>query len=187
MPSMQPAQIDSALQLLGQGHAQTVVANAVGVDKSTICRLAKKHQEQIKAATLQMIQDNLPVICSNHRNTLQLANKLLSIQDTDSQALQNLMCKLSTIGIDPKDILDLSDRKEHRMMQMMGMVPTHTPSLVINNLFQTQTTVINQQVLSMVQREVARTLDVVDVPDLGLDSQAEQYQPPTCSGTDDEP
>ena len=123
-----------AITLLATGETQQSVANKIGVSQSSISNLAQKHREEIQQLTLDLIAESIPLVKANHINTLKLARQILKAKD--SEQMQDMMCKLAMLGIDAKDILQLSDKKEERALKIMGVAPAHVPSTVVNMLFQ---------------------------------------------------
>lgn len=124
---------NKAIALIATGDSQTDTAIQVGLSRKTVNKLAKREQIAIKGLTLALIAKSRKIILDNHIKTLKLANTILDIDNPNS--LQ-VIASLAQRGIDPKDILTLSDRKEYRALQIMGISPSHTPSVVINQLFQ---------------------------------------------------
>lgn len=137
-----------ALALLASGLDQGKTAKAVGLDRSTINKLAKRERIAIKGLTLALIAKSRKTILDSHLKTLKLANNILDVDNPDT--LQ-VIASLAQRGIDPKDILTLADKKEYRTLQIMGIAPSHTPSVVINQLFQDNRTQSDSQELGIVQ------------------------------------
>lgn len=169
-PALNTVEQQNAITMLAMGETNTHVAQQLGVSQPTVSRLAKRERIAINATALAIIAKSRKLILDNHVRTLTLANRILSATDRDSAAIQDLMCTLSRIGVDPKDILTVADKKEYRTLQIMGIVPTHTQSTVINNIFNQSTVINNPKVIAILDREKQRQLEHVDLPDLGLDS-----------------
>lgn len=133
-----PEIIGKAVSLLATGETQQSVANSVGVSTASINALAAKHREAINQLALQIIQDSIAPIRQNHRDILQLSHLLLNISlgKTPINKAAQTMASLAMLNLEPKDILTLADKKEHRALQIMGITPSHAPSVVINQLFQ---------------------------------------------------
>jgi len=128
--------ITKAVELLGQGHTQQDVAIAVGRSRQTINALAQNYRKEIEDRTLAMLTDTLPLVCANQLQTIYLANIILqAVKSVTGEAL-NVKANLDILGIGPSEILALADKKEQRIMQIAGMAPSHTQSVVINQILQ---------------------------------------------------
>lgn len=148
MPSMTAHDKATAIGLLATGAGQYEVADAIGVNQSTISRTATKHKAEIEQLTLDIISKSVSLIRDNHLNTLTLAHNILSDNiDQRTEALN----QLAQLRMDAKDILTLSDKKEERALKIMGISPAHTPSMVVNMLFQDNSTTQDSEELGIVR------------------------------------
>lgn len=157
MPAGQPlsnACTQTAIQLMGSGKSQTETGQLLGTSQQTMSALAAKHRKAIEQLTLDYIGQSIPLIESNHMLTLTLANKILrylSNSTAKGHSAVKLLTRLATLNLSPEKILDLSDKKEFRALQIMGIAPSHTPGMVVNMLFQDNRT----QIYSPVALEAA--------------------------------
>lgn len=127
-----PSAIGKAVALLGTGETHQTVADALGVSRPSISNLAAKHRDTINQLALDLITENHQVIADIARLTLSRAHKLLKTGSRKDIEQFN-------------GILTLADRKEHRLLQIMGITPSHTPSVIIHNLFAAEGSVTPEQ------------------------------------------
>lgn len=126
MPAGQPlnnAHDKVAVPLLAQGSTQTEVGKVLGVSQGTVSRLAKRRQTQIEALTLKLIGKSAKLIQYNTLAVLAKAKRVLkhgTLADIEAS----------------KVLMYLADRKEDRLLGIMGIKPTHTPSMVFATLIQ---------------------------------------------------
>ena len=105
-----------AIALLATGATQAEVGKEIGVCQRTVSTLARKYKAEIEQLTLDLIAKSIPLIKANHLNTLKLAKEILKAKD--SKQMQDIMCKLAMLGVETKDILQLSDKKEERALNI---------------------------------------------------------------------
>jgi len=129
--------------LLATGMTQGQVGKEVGLPRQRVNQLAQQYRKEIDQLALQLISESIPLIKDNHLNTLKIARQILNAK-TAKQA-QGALNRLAIIGVDAKDILTLADKKEYRALQIMGITPSHTPSMVVNMLFQSDAGVKSQE------------------------------------------
>jgi predicted XRE-type DNA-binding protein len=122
--------ISKTNHLLAQGINQTETASMVGISREKVNRIAKANKHDIEQLALRLIQKTIPIIEENHINTMRLANGLLKCDENSPQ----IAAAIVQSGLDPKDIISISDKKEYRMMQVMGIVPSNTPSVILNQI-----------------------------------------------------
>ena len=155
--------------MTAEGHASRFVADKIGTSPASVQRIVKRHKVAIKALALAITAQSTKLCLDNHVQTLKLANQILTAPTKETTEIQCILTKLALMGIEPKDILTLSDKKENRALQIMGIVPSHTQSMVINNIFNDNRGQINNpKILAVLDREKTRQMDVIDMPDLGL-------------------
>jgi hypothetical protein len=121
---------ETAKHLMASGLNHGEVADKLGVCRQTTWRLSKKYKQDIEQLTLQLVDQTIPLIHENHINTMRLANGLLKCDENSPQ----IAAAIVQSGLDPKDIISISDKKEYRMMQVMGIVPSNTPSVILNQI-----------------------------------------------------
>lgn len=132
-----PHHIAKGIALRAQGNSYRAMGDELSVDKNTAKDFCARHREAINSLALKLISDSIDPIRQNHRDCLALAHEIYQIlrNKRKPQQIANVMEQLRAMGLDPKDILTLADKKEHRMLQIMGITPAHTPSTVVNMLF----------------------------------------------------
>jgi hypothetical protein len=115
--------------LLAQGDmTQDAVAKDLGISRKTVNRLSQACKEDIERLTLELINESVPLIKANHINTLKAAKQVL---ESKTESGEPDIEKIEAA----KTLLNLSDKKEYRALLMMGIVPSHAPSVVVNQLF----------------------------------------------------
>ena len=112
---------EQAKQYLSQGISQTETAKQLGICRRSTNVIAKTYKKDIEQLALDIVNEFIPLIRRNHINTLKLADKILS--DEDLEAIEA-----------NKTLLTLADKKEFRALQVMGIAPSTTPSIIINQL-----------------------------------------------------
>ena len=112
---------EQAKQYLSQGISQTETAKQLGICRRSTNVIAKTYKKDIEQLALDIVNESIPLIRRNHINTLKLADKILS--DGDLEAIEA-----------NKTLLTLADKKEFRALQVMGIAPSTTPSIIINQL-----------------------------------------------------
>ena len=152
MPAALPiAKIEEAKHLFATGLNQTEVAKQVGIGRNSSNTIANKYKIAIETLALDLIKDSIPLIKSNHINTLKTASKVLASGDLEQIEAS-------------KTLLTLSDKKEFRTLQIMRIVPSHTSGVVINNLFNTmQLQVVDPRLQAVVGDRFDDLLDVDDI------------------------
>lgn len=163
--------ISKAITLLSMGETQTDTAKALGISQPTAHVIAKKHQEAINELAVSLITASIKPVLDNHRDILDLSHQLLQIAKGKkaSKPTFQLMARIHMLGLEPKDIIALADKKEERFLKMIGIMPAHTQSIVINQLFNSQTNIsYSPDAIDMVAGHLDAR-EIVDV-DLGLDN-----------------
>ena len=132
--------VEKAKELMAQGMSQTATAKQLGVCTQTTHRLAKSYKKEIEQLALDIISKSIPAIRDNHINTLKLSAHLIkSLTKAPNQQLELIKANMQALGLTAKDLLTLSDKKEYRALQVMGIAPSNTPSIIINQLLSVDT------------------------------------------------
>ena len=148
------------------GDTQLEIAKRAGCHNSTISRWKDKLADQIELFQLQLIEQSGQKTVNNITATINRANTVLSDDDIDSKQLS-----------DYKDLLQLSHKKEVLVGQAMGILPTNTQSLTINNLLSVHTgpNVSDieriQELITMRQKQ-----DIVDIDPESVSSKDDNHQ-----------
>jgi len=118
--------VEQAKEYMSQGMSQVATAKQLGVCNMTTHRIAKTYKKDIEKLALDIVNESIPFIRRNHINTLKLADTLLSNGDLEAIEAN-------------KTLLTLADKKEFRALQVMGIAPSTTPSIIINQLLNVDT------------------------------------------------
>jgi hypothetical protein len=145
---------DTILPGLINGETGADIAKAAGVSEPTVSRLKTKLSDQIETFQLQLINQSGQDTVDNITKTISRARTVLHDKTINNKAIS-----------DYKDILTLSHKKEVLIGQSMGILPTHTRSQVIVNIFNETNTIVNPEVLAILHNHESQA--AVDV-DLGL-------------------
>ena len=116
------------LPALLNGDTQSAIANQIGHSQSTVSRWKDKLSEHIEAFQIQLIEQSGQATVDNITNTIGRAHSVLS----NSQLTHKDMNEF-------KVLLDLSHKKEVLVAQSMGILPSQTSSVVINNMLSVHT------------------------------------------------
>ena len=178
---MLPVEIkNEVVGLLTEGETGDDIAAMVGVSNATVSRL--KNKPDIKAlvrkAQETLINDSLDTAISNQTRKMEIGKLILSGQataptSTDQPQSDKPADKASARSViptvDDKDLLALADRAENRLMQSIGLAPSHTLGqtfIAISNSFNQST---DPAVLALLQAAMPGAGDVEDVIDVDLE------------------
>jgi hypothetical protein len=145
---------NTILPALINGETGQEIADKAGCSQPTISRLKTKLSDQIETFQLQLINQSGQDTVDNITKTISRARTVLHDKTIDNKTIS-----------DYKDLLNLSHKKEVLIGQSMGILPTHTRSQVIVNIFNETNTIVNPEVLAILHNHEAQA--AVDV-DLGL-------------------
>jgi hypothetical protein len=126
-------------ELIAQGTPATHIASELGISSRSVSRIRDKYKDEIERTSLQLIADSLKPVRDNHRNTIEIASVILkgvkgaSIHDVIN--FNDCLVRIRKAGMSVNDFLKLSDQKEYRAQQMIGVVPSHTTSPIFQMLF----------------------------------------------------
>ena len=154
------------------GKTYSDISQSTGVPKTTISRVLNSAEikARIEAAQQELIDGSLATVISNQLRKIELSRQILTGDNQDN----------TIPTVKDKDILELADKAETRIMQSVGIAPSHTTATVFQQIFNSNMAVISPQVLDMLrQRDTGPVLDIepdlpdIDSPDLesGGDSQ----------------
>ena len=110
------------------GETQNAIAGQIGRSQSTVSRWKDKLAEHIEAFQIQLIEQSGQATVDNITNTIGRANSILSNPQIKSIDLANF-----------KDLLQLSHKKEVLVAQSMGILPSQTQAITINNMLSVHT------------------------------------------------
>jgi hypothetical protein len=103
------------------------IAKLHDVSEKSVSRIKAADKDRIIQLATRIMERSAAIVEDNHIKTLQWANGILN---KDEQAI----AYLKTAGLDPRDILKMSDSKEYRTLQIMGIIPSGTQSIVLNQI-----------------------------------------------------
>lgn len=148
MPKITPTDIKIAAER-ANGETMQKIANKNGCDVSTISRklqkpeikaLVERVQSQVVEETAQTVADNLIHLIRNYK----------------SQSCESKASEIEKAH---------GFKATERIAEAIGILPSHTPSIIINRLNQ-QNVSISADVLDI----LAGKREAIQLPDLGLDS-----------------
>ena len=113
---------------LVNGDTQLEIAKRAGCHNSTISRWKDKLADHIENFQLQLIEQSGQATVDNITNTIGRAHSVLSNPQIKSIDLANF-----------KDLLQLSHKKEVLVAQSMGILPSQTQAITINNMLSVHT------------------------------------------------
>ncbi len=117
---------EQAKHLLTSGQTQKDTAIQLDISSRSVHVIAKKAKDEIRDLALGMVQDNLHSIRYNTKTVFTLSSQILSYikgihSSKEYHAFKGLSHRLKVLKIDAKDILNIADRKEARMLELMGI------------------------------------------------------------------
>ena len=160
------AVLNTILPALVNGESQTDIARKAGCSQPTISRWKDKFADHIEHFQLQLIEQSGQATVDNITNTIGRANSILSNPQIKSIDLAAF-----------KDLLQLSHKKEVLVAQSMGVLPSNTQSITINNLLSVHTgpSVSDiqriQELITMRQEQ-----DIIDVDPESVSSKGDDPQ-----------
>ena len=146
-------------EMIASGMSQTETAVELGISRKSANRISQANRQEIEQLALQYIQDSIPLIRDNHLKTLKIANQVLSQTKPGKGQGAHPVPDIEAIEA-AKTILSLADKKEYRALLTMGIVPSHTQSVIITNIFNQHNQTISPEVLSLLS---SRQEDVIDI------------------------
>jgi hypothetical protein len=129
MPAaLSPVVTNEICHQIAAGEPVRDVAAKHGIARETCSRLKSANKERIIQLASRIMEQSSETVFNNHIKTLQLANGVLN---KDPQAIADM----TAMGLEAKDLLKLSDTKEYRTLQIMGIIPSNTQSVIVQNIF----------------------------------------------------
>jgi predicted transcriptional regulator len=120
-----------ALAMLSMGHTQSEAADSIGMSQQSVSLLAKQKTAKaiIEHIQVRYVLKAAKLAINNQLHKIKRANKILRDPETyPSKDLDQY-----------KTILELADKAEYRVAQMIGITPAHTASYIFNTLIQAGT------------------------------------------------
>ncbi len=131
----------SAIEMMAQGINQTETGKALGISPWTAHRWNKANRKDIEELALHYVDASIKPIRENHINQLQLSAEISNLialpelSEEQQTRLDNIQSRLDTIGLSARDLILISDKKEDRALRIMGIAPSNTQSIILNQLF----------------------------------------------------
>lgn len=143
-----------------EGGTVRAIAADMGIDKGTVSKVLRSDdiRAMIESAQSKLINDSLSTVVSNQLRKIELSRQILTGDNQDN----------AIPTVKDKDILELADKAETRIMQSVGIAPSHTTATVFQQIFNSNMAVISPQVLDMLKdRDTRPVLDIEpDLPDI---------------------
>lgn len=132
-----PSIIAKGIALRATGATAREMGKELNVSHRAALDFTDKYKDAINELALQLIDESIQPIKYNHLQSLALARKLYQITagELPIKEASNLMATLAMLNLLPKDVIDQAYKRELKIMQMIGIAPSHAPSTVINMLF----------------------------------------------------
>lgn len=154
---------NKAVQMIAKGDSQEAIAKELGVSQSTVSRFKESHKELIQRETEKLLK-SLPDITEQLLRDVSLANKVSKALNGEIE-VTDLPSLLSDTKVLTK-FMELSYKKQSDILKAMGIYPTQTPSVFIQNIFQSGSqAVISPNIMTVLGEHLKKTLidsDVVD-------------------------
>lgn len=139
MPKIRSASnIGKAVSLRATGSTYKDIGNTIDCSDHTAAEICKENEQLISNLALQIIKDSTIPIRQNHRDCLLLAHEVyqIALGNRSIAKASPTLALLAMLNLEAKDVLALSHKKECMCLQIMRIAPSHTPGIVINQLFQ---------------------------------------------------
>jgi hypothetical protein len=118
----------AAVGMLAQGLPHDQIAKDLKMCVNTVGNVKIRQKEQILKLAHQLMDQSTEIVRDNHLKTISIANYILNKTTEDGKPDLDLISQ-------HKDIIKLSDLKEFRILQIMGIAPSNTQSIVVNQIF----------------------------------------------------
>lgn len=137
------------IQHKAAGKSSREIEKITGVSKSTVNRLALKKKDIIKAQTERLIEA-LPDIIGDIVRDVKTSTKL-SEMFAGEREIEDMPLLLGAETAILTKFMDLSYKMKSDVLKALGVLPSHAPSIFIQNLFQSgEGSVISQKILNLV-------------------------------------
>ena len=159
-----------ALPLLIEGKPQKEIAQAMGICQQRVSQIANKDniRDLVEKAQEELINNSLQTAISNQSRKIELAQTILSGKKKkrnphETYNEEKPVHQLPTI-LD-KDILELAEKAEQRIMQAVGIAHSHSRSSVFINIMNQTNQVLSEEVLRLMDRAEGSIIDIeLEIP-----------------------
>lgn len=144
---------NEAIQLLASNKSTREVSAITGLSQSAVSRLANRKKDAIKIQTERLIEVLPDIIGDIIRDikTSTTLSKLLA-GEIEIEEMPLLLGSETTIMT---KFMDLNYKMKTDVLKALGVLPTHAPSIFIQNLFQSEGgSIISSRVLNILNGQV---------------------------------
>jgi hypothetical protein len=161
--------------MAAQGMTQQAIADTVGLHPSNVSRKINKAEirAMVEAESQRLTLEAAALISNNSIKKMRQAGKILDDREQPAQWAEDLKgrkYKVNQLNDDDRLILQLADKTEHRIGQAIGMLPSQSASLYIQNLYNGPVTlaILPNVALALGQRQI-ESMGFTPEDDLVLD------------------
>ena len=163
---MTPEEKATAIQMLGAGQSTRTVAKAIGKSQTAIVRLAQKNKDKIESESSRLVAA-LPDIISNIVRDIKTSAKLSKIFSktckTDEEFEQLYATMPSMLAHDAsvlKKFMELNQKTQTDVLRTLGVFPSNTQSVFIENLFQSGSqAIIQPRVFNILAEHIKKSIE----------------------------
>lgn len=151
---MELEQAKTAVAMKATGASYQAIANALDIPKQTIYHRLQKDelQQLIKQAQSYLIKNSLQTAIENQANKIKAGAKIAqAIQDKEE--ISNGSVKL----------MELAHDSEKQLLQSVGIHPSHTQSIQINNILVDNRQELSPAIESLLSKHLQVEGNVIDV------------------------
>lgn len=120
---------------IAAGNSQRHVSATTGIPQQTISRLNKKHKDLINHEQAKLVEQTLSTITSRTIQEITTAKHLTDVITQPGGRDEPTIN--TTVLTDMEDIskfLARVDKKEEQILKSVGLLPSHAPSVLIQNI-----------------------------------------------------
>lgn len=149
-----------AVKLLAQGKSEKEVAIEVGKSQATISRLKSNKREAIEAEISRFIS-TLPDITQQIMDDIKTSGKFSKVFSGEVD-IEDLPQFLIENPILIKQFMELSYKKQADMLRALGVYPSTTPSIFVQNVFHSgSNVVISPAIMTILGEHLKKNLDPI--------------------------
>jgi hypothetical protein len=141
--AVQPDEDKKAMELLIQGHSLNSASIATGISRHRVTVLNKKHRDLIQTAHANLIEQGLAKAISRTVSEIDMAGhlqKVLKGEAENNTTLESVH--------DINEYLKRVDKKEEMLLKSVGISPSISPSIHVQNIFNDNRTTTLSPVVS---------------------------------------
>lgn len=156
-----------AIPLLATNVYQADIADELGISQPAVSKIANKADVKalVDKAQLQFVQKGTQIAIDSQLDKIKagkaiLANKANPKQKTLKDSEERILNQSYINGVDNGAILQLADKVEQRLLQSVGILPTHMQSNVYLTLIAAGDIHLSNDVIQILQKHL--TQDIID-------------------------